>query len=167
MLEEKSRVCSEILVQIKEKKQLCIEKISVFAEKCEFENAMNVMKEVSEKLKILLDENEEKIKVVDEQVKEKEKIEKDLPKLKVNLEEFNVRLNELSKEQVLFENELKNKTELIEKLKKNNFMEIYQDLKNRNLKDAEIANTIILQIIRNSTEVDINDRFTLSELEEF
>ena len=56
---------------------------------------------------------------------------------------------------------------LIENLKKNNFMEIYQDLKNRNLKDAEIANTIILQIIRNSTEVDINDRFTLSELEEF
>ena len=118
MLEEKSRVCSEILVQIKEKKQLCIEKISVFAKKCEFENAMNVMKEVSEKLKILLDENEEKIKVVNEQVKEKEKIEKDLPKLKVNLEEFNLRLTELSKEQVLFENEVKNKTELIEKLKK-------------------------------------------------
>ena len=118
LLEEKSRVCSEILVQIKEKKQLCIEKISVFAEKCEFENAMNIMKEVSEKLKILLDENEEKIKVVDEQVKEKEKIEKDLPKLKVNLEEFNLRLTELSKEQVLFENEVKNKTELIEKLKK-------------------------------------------------
>ena len=56
---------------------------------------------------------------------------------------------------------------LIEGLIKNNFLEKYYKLKDKNLSDKEISNAIILQLIRNTDEIDIKEKFSLGELEEF
>ena len=56
---------------------------------------------------------------------------------------------------------------IVEKLIKNNFFEIYKELKNKNLSDTQLSNMIFLSLIRNKEEVEINDRFTLDELEDF
>ena len=56
---------------------------------------------------------------------------------------------------------------LIENLKSHNFIDIYNNLNKQNLSDQTIANAIMLILIRNTTQIDINEKFTLSELEEF
>ncbi len=56
---------------------------------------------------------------------------------------------------------------LITKLRNNDFLRVYRNLNKQNLSDGEIANAIILSIIRNTDDIDIHERFTLGELEEF
>ena len=56
---------------------------------------------------------------------------------------------------------------LINSLKENNFMDIYNNLKEKNLSDKDIANIILLQMVRKDENVDIKDRVSLDELEDF
>ena len=56
---------------------------------------------------------------------------------------------------------------LINSLKENNFMDIYNNLKEKNLSDKDIANIILLKMVRKDENVDIKDRVSLDELEDF
>ena len=56
---------------------------------------------------------------------------------------------------------------LINSLKENNFMDIYNNLKEKNLNDKDIANIILLKMVRKDENVDIKDRVSLDELEDF
>ena len=56
---------------------------------------------------------------------------------------------------------------LINSLKENNFMDIYNNLKEKNLGDKDIANIILLKMVRKDENVDIKDRVSLDELEDF
>lgn len=46
-------------------------------------------------------------------------------------------------------------------------MDIYNNLKEKNLSDKDIANIILLKMVRKDENVDIKDRVSLDELEDF
>ena len=56
---------------------------------------------------------------------------------------------------------------LINAMKSHDFMTIYNNLNKQGLSDEAIANAIMLILIRNTTDLDIKEKFSLSELEEF
>ena len=56
---------------------------------------------------------------------------------------------------------------LQDKLIKSNFMDIYNDLKNKDLSDKEIANMTLLKLIRPDEEIDRTDKFTIDELDDY
>ena len=56
---------------------------------------------------------------------------------------------------------------LIDSFNKNNIIDIYKKLSDKNFDDFKIANAIILMLIKEKEEVDFDSRFTLDELEEF
>ena len=56
---------------------------------------------------------------------------------------------------------------LLYKLIKSNFMDIYNDLKNKDLSDKEIANMTLLKLIRPDEEIDRTDKFTIDELDDY
>lgn len=59
--------------------------------------------------------------------------------------------------------------DIIETLIEHNFLQVYERIKeiNSDLSDKEIANVLITNLIRDREEIDLNDRFTLKELEYF
>ena len=56
---------------------------------------------------------------------------------------------------------------LINAMKSHDFMTIYNNLNKQGLSNEAIANAIMLILIRNTTNLDIKEKFSLSELEEF
>ena len=56
---------------------------------------------------------------------------------------------------------------LINAMKSHDFMTIYNSLNKQGLSDEVISNAIMLILIRNTTDLDIKEKFSLSELEEF
>ena len=56
---------------------------------------------------------------------------------------------------------------LINSLKENNFMDIYNNLKEKKFSDKDIANIILLKMVRKDENVDIKDIVSLDELEDF
>ena len=62
-----------------------------------------------------------------------------------------------------------NRNDLINKLKQHNCLEIYNKLKEKNIKENDIANIILTSIIKNKEidSINIKESFTVDELEEF
>ena len=56
---------------------------------------------------------------------------------------------------------------LQDKLIKSNFMDIYNDLKNKDLSDKEVSNMTLLKLIRPNEEIDRTDKFTIDELDDY
>ena len=56
---------------------------------------------------------------------------------------------------------------LQDKLIKSNFMDIYNDLKNKDLSDKEVSNMTLLKLIRPNEEIDKDDKFTIDELDDY
>ena len=75
----------------------------------------------------------------------------------LDLSRFNIKFNlrEAQREAI--------KTALIE----NNVEEVYFNLKRQNIKEKDIANVLFTNIIKNKNTIDLNDTFSLEELEYF
>ena len=56
---------------------------------------------------------------------------------------------------------------LQDKLIKSNFMDIYNDLKNKDLSDKEVSNMTLLKLIRPDEEINKDDKFTIDELDDY
>ena len=56
---------------------------------------------------------------------------------------------------------------LQDKLIKSNFMDIYNDLKNKDLSDKEVSNMTLLKLIRPNEEINKDDKFTIDELDDY
>ena len=56
---------------------------------------------------------------------------------------------------------------LQDKLIKSNFMDIYNDLKSKDLSDKEVSNMTLLKLIRPNEEIDKDDKFTIDELDDY
>ena len=56
---------------------------------------------------------------------------------------------------------------LQDKLIKSNFMDIYNDLKNKDLSDKEVSNMTLLKLIRPNEEIDRTNKFTIDELDDY
>lgn len=68
---------------------------------------------------------------------------------------------------VSFSNRQRN--QIVDRLKESNIVEIYNALKERGVKEKDIANTLLTTIIKDKTfdDIDLNDTFTVEELEDF
>ena len=56
---------------------------------------------------------------------------------------------------------------LQDKLIKSNFMDIYNDLKSKDLNDKEVSNMTLLKLIRPDEEINKDDKFTIDELDDY
>ena len=68
---------------------------------------------------------------------------------------------------VSFSNRQRN--QIVDRLKESNIVEIYNALKERGVREKDIANTLLTTIIKDKTfdDIDLNDTFTVEELEDF
>ena len=57
--------------------------------------------------------------------------------------------------------------DIINALKEHNFMEIYEELKNKNISQKDISKALFTMLIKEKTVIDFKEEFTLEELEWF